>query len=565
MLKEISIRNFAIIDDLRIEFDQGLNLLTGETGSGKSIIIEALGILLGGRSNKNLIRHGMNEAYLEGLFFIDETIKIFLKELGYLNEENILIISREISRNQPSISRINGRPVTLSVLNKVSSKLVDIYGQYEHQSLLNIANHISLIDSFGDENHQELLSKIDKIYGLYRDESQNFKKIDIGSKERQRQIDLLKFQMDEIDEIKLSNIDEDKLLKEYRKLENAKNIIDSLNETMELLNGSDYQNRSVLDILNNVSAQLYDYKEYDEMIRNFTNRIENSIFEVQDLWNEMRNYSENLFIDKEELLILNEQIDHINKLKRKYGNNISDILNYREEIDIEYKTLLNHENEIIKKKSKIEKYRNILIVDSKKLRNSRKQISKQLEIQVTKELDQLNMKNVKFSVYYKDKDISSNGIDDVEFLISTNQGEDLKPLSKIISGGEMSRIMLAFKSITASKDLIPTLIFDEIDTGISGRTAQIVGEKINKLSESHQILLISHLPQLAALADYHYLISKSTIDKKTITKVDKLNEDDRIIELARLLGGLNLTETTLNNAKEMIEMSQNLKTKTSND
>lgn len=561
MLKEISIKNFAIIDDLRLEFDLGLNLLTGETGSGKSIIIEALGILLGGRSNKNLIRHGMNEAYLEALFFMDKGIKLDLEELGYLDEEEILIISREISRNHPSISRINGRPVTLSLLNKISSKLVDIYGQYEHQSLLNIANHIKLIDSFGNKKHKELLSSIVKNYGLYRDEIQSLEKINIDSIEIQRQIDLLKFQMDEIDEIELSHIDEDKLLKEYRKLENAKNIIDSLNEANDILNGSDYHSRSVLDMLNKASTKLSDFKEYDDEIENFNNRIENTIFEIQDLWNEMRNYSDNIFIDEEKLLIINEQIDQINKLKRKYGKNISDILNYREKTNKEYIKLLNNENEILNKKSKIEKIRGILLEDSKQLSNYRKQIAKQLEIQVTKELDQLNMKNVKFKVFFNEKSISSNGIDDMEFLISTNEGEDLKPLSKIISGGEMSRIMLAFKSITASNELIPTLIFDEIDTGISGRTAQVVGEKIKNLSQSHQILLISHLPQIAALADHHYLISKSTIDKKTITKVEKLSENDRIIELARLLGGLNLTKTTINNAKEMIEMSKTSKTK----
>lgn len=565
MLKEISIRNFAIIDDLRIEFDQGLNLLTGETGSGKSIIIEALGILLGGRSNKNLIRHGMDTAYLEALFFINEPIQMFIQELGYWDEDHILIISREISKNQPSISRINGRPVTLSVLNKISSKLVDIYGQYEHQALLNISNHIKLIDGFGDEQHHALLSKINKNYELYKDTIQNLNKIDVDSKERQRQIDLLKFQMDEIDEVDLSAIDEDKLIQAYRKLENAKNIIDGLYEVLQLLNGSDYQNRSIIDILNNVSAQLNNYKEYDEQLHSFSNRVESSILEMQDLWNEIRNYNENLFIDEEQLAILNEQIDHINQLKRKYGNDISDILNYRKEIEKEYRTLLNHDTEINNIKADIAKFRNLLVEDSKKLRNSRGLISEQLENRVTEELAQLNMKNVQFHVSYKGKDISANGMDDIEFLISTNQGEDLKPLSKIVSGGEMSRIMLAFKSITALKDLIPTLIFDEIDTGISGRTAQIMGEKINKLSERHQVLLISHLPQIAALADHHYLISKSTIDKKSITKVEKLSEDERITELARLLGGLNLTETTLNNAKEMIAMSQKMKNKTNNE
>lgn len=556
MLKELSIKNFAIIDDLKIQFDNGLNLITGETGSGKSIIIEALGILLGGRSNKNLIREGKETAYLESLFFINESIREFLREVGYLEDENILIMSREISKNSPSISRVNGRPVTLSILNNISSKLVDIYGQYEHQSLLNISNHMKLIDSFGNENHILLLSRISKNYKLYRDEIQRLKKIDIGPTERQRQVDLLKFQIDEIDEVDFSTVDEDSIFKEYKKLENTKNIIETLDEVLDMLNGGIYENKSVLDILNSISGKLKDYREIDDKIQSFFSRIESFVYETQDIWNEMRNFNESLYIDDEGLLLLKEQIDHINNLKRKYGNTIRDILDYREKIGKEYDDLQDYHEEIRKINKLIENYRDSLLKDSLKLRESRESISRDLESRIKDELEELNMKNVIFRVYFKDKEVSSNGIDDIEFLISTNEGENLKSLSKIVSGGEMSRIMLAFKSITASKELIPTLIFDEIDTGISGRTAQIVGEKIRKLGKNHQIILISHLPQIASLADHHYLISKNIVDKKTITKVEKLNKEKRVVELARLLGGLNLTETTLNNAREMIEMSK---------
>lgn len=556
MLKEISIRNFAIIDDLKIEFDRGLNLITGETGSGKSIIIEALGILLGARSNKNLIRHGMDIAYLEALFFIDDQTKDYVDALGYADTDNILILSREISRKNPSVSRINGRPITLSLLNKISSKLVDIYGQYEHHYLLNISNHIKLIDSFGNDNHKELMNRINSDYEGYKEEKNNLIKIDIGPKDRQRQIDLLKFQIDEIEELDLSQVDEENLMKEYKKLDNAKNIIASLSEAMDLLNESDSREGSILDMLRAISISLDEFKDFDELLENFYNRIESSIFEIQDIWNEIRIYNESLYMDEEELSILREQIDHINKLKRKYGNSIADIVKYREEIESEYKSLLNFDHEIRLIKSKINKLENKLQEDSKKLSVSRKNISNELVNKVTEELVQLNMKEVKFKVNFKNKELSSNGIDYIEFLISTNQGEDLKPLSEIVSGGEMSRIMLAFKSITATKGLIPTLIFDEIDTGISGRTAQIVGEKINRLSFSHQVILISHLPQIAALADHHFLISKNTLDKKTITKVEKLSDEDRVIELARLLGGLNITDTTMNNAREMIEMSK---------
>lgn len=556
MLKEISIKNFAIIDDLQIEFHSGLNLLTGETGSGKSIIIDALGILLGGRSNKNLIRQGKDKAFLEALFFINqESINDYLKELGYFDEDSILIISREISKGQPSISRINGRPVTLSVLNEISSRLVDIYGQFEHQSLLNISNHMKIIDSFGDSDYHKLLTKISKNYIEYKDEIRKLREIDIDSMERQRQIDLLKFQIDEIDQVDL-DIDENDLIKEFKRLDNAKNIMLVMDKVMELLNGYGNQNASILDMLNEISTYLNEFDEIDDRIKHFNSRVDSSLYEIQDLWNEVRYYNESLYIDEEKLAILNEEIDNINKLKRKYGNTISRILAYRKESQNQYESLLNYDNEIEKRKLAIGKYKKLLLDDSLKVSSVRKSISIELENLITDELDQLNMKDVKFKVNFKEKDISSNGIDHIEFMIATNKGEDLKPLSKIVSGGEMSRIMLAFKSITASKDSIPTLVFDEIDTGISGRTAQIVGEKISSLAINHQIIIISHLPQIAALSDHYYQISKSIVDNKTITKVKKLTHEDKILELARLLGGSKLTEITLKNAKEMIEMSK---------
>ena len=563
MLVELNIKNFAIIDDLKITFNEGLNLLTGETGSGKSIIIDALGILLGGRSNKNLIRQGKDGAYLEALFFVDDSINPYLKELGYFDDDNILIISREISKNQPSLSRVNGRPVTLSVLNGISSKLVDIYGQFEHQSLLDISNHMKIIDSFGNSEYHNLLTMIYKNYNQYKDEVKKLEEVDIDPRERQRQMDLLKFQMNEIDEVDLYNIDEDKLVREYKKLDNAKNIIATLLETLELLNGYSNENSSILDMLNIISSHLNNYSEFDESIKSFKDRVNSSLHEIEDLWNEIRHFNENLYIDEERLTVINEQIDHINRLKRKYGNNISDILIYRDDMEDKYNSLLNFEEEINNKKIKIKRHKKQLLESSLELSKIRKKISRELENRITKELQELNMEDVKFKVRFEEKDTSFNGIDNIEFLISTNQGEDLKPLSKIVSGGEMSRIMLAFKSITASKESIPTLIFDEIDTGISGRTAQIVGEKINRLGENHQIIIISHLPQIAALADHYYLITKSIIDKKTRTKVKKLSENDRILELARLLGGSNLTETTLKNAKEMLEMSKELKEKIS--
>lgn len=559
MLKELSIKNFAIIDDLKIEFTKGLNLLTGETGSGKSIIIEALGIVLGGRSSKDLIRTGQEKCIIEGLFFINDKVKESIIELG-LEVDDILIITKEISRNYPSISRINGRPVTINVLSGITAKLVDIYGQHEHQSLLNVANHQILIDSFGDKEHKKLQRIISETYNLYKEEKTKLDKMSTSSYEREREIDLLKFQIDEIDEAKLNIEDDEEIENEYNKFSNMKGIISNIGESVEILSASDYESTSILQMMDKLVHLLNGISNVDKELKPYLDRINGAKFELHDISNDLSDYLETLNLDEERLTFLEDRLDLVNKLKKKYGSTVNSIHKYRDEILDQYNKLTNHEKEIEKIRKEIERLENILIEDSKLLSLKRKEIAESLEDKLAKELQQLNMDNIIFKVRFEDKvEVSSNGLDDIEFLISTNPGEELKSLSRIVSGGEMSRIMLGFKSIIADNDNMPTLIFDEIDTGISGRTAQIVGEKISKISKNHQVISISHLPQIAALADSHYLISKDINDKKAITKIERLSEDSRIIEMARLLGGVDVTETTLKHAKEMIEMSKKIK------
>lgn len=561
MLKELSIRNFAIIDDLRIQFTKGLNLLTGETGSGKSIIIEALGIVLGGRSSKDLIRSGEDKAIIEALFFIDDEVKENLVDLG-VEDEEILIITREISRNYPSITRLNGRPVTINILSGITSKLVDIFGQHEHQSLLNISNHQILIDSFGDGDHKKLMNKIAETFDLYRKEKHNLKNMDTSSYEREREMDLLKFQIDEINEAKLNDGDDFEIENEYKKFSNMKNIISNLAETVDLLSTSDYESKSILQMMDKAVHLLNGTSDFDMDLKPYFNRLREAKFELEDIARDLSNYLEKLDLDQERLLILEERLDLVNKLKKKYGSRVETIHKFRDKIREEYNKLVNFELEIEKINKEIQRLEKILIEDSGVLSKKRRNIAKTLEERLAYELKELNMNNIVFKVDFEEKkECSINGMDNIEFLISTNPGEDLKPLSRIVSGGEMSRIMLAFKSIIADNDNMPTLIFDEIDTGISGRTAQIVGEKISKISKSHQVISISHLPQIAALADSHYVISKDIYDKKAITKIERLSDKDRIIEMARLLGGVDVTETTLNHAREMLEMSKKIKIK----
>lgn len=560
MLKELSIKNFAIIDDLKIELDLGLNLLTGETGSGKSIIIEALGLVLGGRGSKELIRTGEEKAVVEALFYIDDNIKNILEKYGYESEENILIISREISLNYPSITRLNGRPITLNILNNITPNLIDIFGQHEHQSLLNIQNHQILIDNLGDKEHKELLDKIRTNYEIYISEKKKLNEMNKSSSEREREIDLLKYQIEEIDNANLTPEDESEVENTFKKYSNIQEIQIGLGGVLDNLNGSTYDKSSILDLFDNSINMLNSIKNFDSEILQYLKKYNDLRYELQDMTRDLNYYLESLEIDEEKFIYYRDRLDLVNKLKKKYGLTLDKIFEYRDKIFVEYENLLNYEKKVEEIKKNIQRYEDILTKDSLSLRKRRMDISKKLEDKLTQELTELNMGNIVFKVDFKEKEtISNNGLDDMEFLISTNPGESLKPLSKIISGGEMSRIMLGFKSIVADNDRIPTLIFDEIDTGISGRTAQIVGEKICKISKNHQVISISHLPQITALADSHYKIYKETKDSITLTKVHKLSYEERVLEMARLLGGVNVTETTISHAKEMLSMSKKIK------
>ena len=560
MLKELSIKNFAIIDDVKIEFTKGLNIITGETGSGKSIVIEALGIVLGGRGSKDLIRTGEDKALIEALFFIDEDFKKLLSQDGFDLEENILIVTKEIFTNFPSVSRINGRPVTINILSNITLRLVDIFGQHQHQTLLNISNHQILIDSFGDKDYKDLLHRIDENYQLYKIEKKRLGDMNISSHEREREIELLRFQIDEIEEAHLAKSDDLEIEDEYKKLSNIKDILSGLGDVLEFLNNNSYEHNSIIELLDKNINILSGINKFDKSIQPYLERFYDTRFELQDLSRELSLYLENLEIDDEKLAYLDDRLNLVNRLKKKYGTTVDKINEYKDGIIVDYERLNNFEKEIEKVQASLNKLEDILLKDSILLSNKRKEIAKILEEKISLELLELNMGKVVFKVDFERKDnFSSTGIDNVEFLISTNPGEALKSLSKIVSGGEMSRIMLGFKSIIADNDNMPTLIFDEIDTGISGRTAQIVGEKISKISINHQVISISHLPQIAALADSHFVIWKDINKDKAVTRIDKLSEDDRVIEMARLLSGVDVTDTTLNHAREMILMSKKLK------
>ncbi len=563
MLVELNIKNFAILENLNVNFTKGFNILTGETGSGKSIIVEAIGLILGERASRDLVRTGSKKAIIEGVFYLKqpEKVKKVLSEYGIdMEENNYLVLAREIFATGGSVSRVNGRTVTLSMLNKITENIIDIHGQHEHQSLLNTESHIKIIDIFGDSKFKELKEIIKKDYIKLINLKKNFKKLSIDSMEKGREIDLLQYQIDEINSANLSIEEEKKIKNEFNKLSNAKEIFSTVGQVVDILDSSDYNRLSVLDGLNESIELIKNVVAYDEELKNISDLLENISYELQEVPRNLTQYLEGIDYDDERLDFVEDRIDTINNLKKKYGNTIEDIFQYEKNISERLNTLLNSEEEIKKIKEEIKKIEKTLEGNCQKLSEKRKAISKKLEQAISKELDQLNMNKVIFKVNFKELDyFTEEGYDKVEFLISTNPGEDLKPLSKIASGGEISRIMLAFKTILADYDDIPCLIFDEIDTGISGRTAQVVGEKINNISKKRQVICISHLPQIAALADTHFAINKKVKDGKTITDVNNLSYEGRIEELSRLLGGVDLTDTTKIYAEEMLAMSKNLK------
>lgn len=563
MLLEINIENFAIIDNLRVDFTKGLNVLTGETGAGKSIVIDAISLVLGGRADKDFVPTGCEKASIEALFCLETPHYIYeiLDVYGIQKEaDNTLLLTREIFDTGRSTSRINGRTVTLSMLNNITSKLIDIHGQHDHQSLLKSDKHCDFIDSLGDEKIINIKGKVKSEYEIIRSLKSKLKSLCQNEMEKERKIDLLKFQIEEIDDASLKDGEDELLLSEYSILSNAENIVKSLTETITILDSDYHGNKPILDQLNNIYVSLNRLSKISTDISNFSNTIESVIYQLQDVTRDIRHYNETVEYNPEKIKIIEDRLDLINKIKRKYGNTIDKVLKYRDEISNELEELLNCEEEIREITNKIQKHENYLNTLCEELTLERTSISSKFESAIIKELSELNMPKVKFKVKLeKLEQFTPNGIDRIEFMISTNPNEPLKPLSKIVSGGEMSRIMLGFKSILAERDEIPTLIFDEIDSGISGRTAQIVGEKIAKISNTHQIICITHLPQIAALADSHYLIDKKIEKNKAITHINKLDYNERIEELSRLLGGVNLTETTKKHAKEMIEMSKKIK------
>ncbi|WP_270596736.1 DNA repair protein RecN [Anaerococcus vaginalis] len=560
MLAELFINNLVIIKRDHLFFDSGFNVLSGETGSGKSLILEAINIVLGKRTNKDIIGKFDDKTIIEAVFNLDEDTIKKLEDKDITFDDNKLIITRTISQQSSSI-RINGRVANLSLIKEISSLLIDIYKQGDSNIFMDKGNYLDIIDAYKkDKETIKLKNEISKLFNEKNNLLKKFDEFNLSQEEVSREKELINYQLDDIEQIDLLNIDEEKIDQEYKKLNSITELRESIESSEELISSFDYDKASISSLLANLSSNLSDFSEIDKSIEEVNDKIYTVIDLVNEIYSELDNYKDKLDQNPERLYELEMINQKLFDLKRKYGNEIADIIEYYDKISLRLKEL----EKISDLKKNIDKdIKNInknLEEKSLELSKIRKEKSKNLEKEIKNEIQSLNIINGDFKVLFKNKNkIDSNGIDDIDFLIKTNKGEDLKSLSKTASGGEVSRIVLSFKKIFADYDKIDTMIFDEIDQGISGRTAQIVGEKILDLSKERQILAISHLPQIASLSTNHILIEKFDQKDLTISKSTNIKGNDRVKEIARLLAGVDITDKTMESAKEMIEMAEELR------
>ena len=560
MLAELYIDNFIIIKKDHIFFEDRFNVITGETGSGKSIILEAINLLLGKRASKDIIGKFKDTTIIEAVFIMDEDQKLYLENKDISFDDDKLIITRKISDKSSSI-RINGRLSNLNILKDIGEFLIDIYRQGDSNVYMNKSNYINLIDSY--QNDKETKSLRNSLKELVAEKSQFIKKfndLDLTDEELSRERDLIDYQINEIESIDLFNLDEDEIESEYQRLSNISSLRDGYYQMIELIDSDDYQIPSISSLLNEASSAISNYVGIDKKSQTIYDRLITISDELNDIYSEADSYVEILATDPERLQSLDDLNKKLFDLKRKYGNSIDDIKVYYEGM----KNRLNELNQIEDLRRNIDS--KIAAIDKKsldladKLHSIRAKKIKELESSINKEIVELNIKNGKFKVDLKKADkVYSDGYDNIDFLIRTNKGENLSSLTKTASGGEISRIMLAFKEVFASFDDIDTMIFDEIDTGISGRTAQVVGEKILDLSKKRQVIAISHLPQLASLANNHILVSKEDEKDATISYSKTIIGEERTLEIARLIAGVDITETTKKSAREILEMAEELR------
>ena len=555
MLSLLHIENIALIDQADISFGSGFNVLTGETGAGKSIIIDALGLLAGGRGSTEFIRKGEKKAVIQGLFTLPREANTYniLEEYGIDSEDGQIILQRDLYRGGRNICRINGMMVNLATLRKVGETLIDIHGQNEHQELMKPENHIDLLDEY-DKKTSQLRNQYQVVYQNYRKLKLSMEKKEADEKAWAQRLDMLNFQVKEIEEAGLKINEEDELVEEKNKLDNFQAIYDALELSYQILSG---EKIDVVGNLGNAMNELSDVSDLSENLQEINTKISDAFYSLEDAARDISDELDSMEWNGERLNEIEERLELIHQLKRKYGDTIEDILHYHSRIEKELREMENAEQNSEKQERQLsealEKVKELAI----KLSKQRKKSAKKLEKMIHEQLSALYMDKAVFEVkFLNNSKLYSKGIDKVEFYIQTNPGEEMGPLAKIASGGELSRIMLALKTIFSQKMGVTSIIFDEVDTGVSGRVAQAIAEKISQISNNSQVLCITHLPQVAAIADNHYYISKSVNDGRTETSLKELDEKQKIREIARMLSGSEITELTLKHAEELIKMSK---------
>jgi len=550
MLLGLTLKNFTIIEDLSVGFSSGLNIITGETGAGKSVIVDAINIILGDKTSPDNIKSGREEAHIEALFDIsgDEVIKEKLESSGFDTSTGEFLIKRVIFRNGRSRVFINGSLSTLSLLSKITRGLVDIFSQHEHQSLLREENHIRILDNFGEMNNE--VFNLSELYQNYVGVQKELDDLVQSQKDKFEKQDYLKYRLSEIDEAELQVGEEENLEEEKLKLNNA----EKLQSSAEGAYGTLYENEcSILGSLQNLTDDLLNSGKVDPVLADIGKSIEKGMLQIQDATFSLRDYNSELIHDPGRLEIVEDRIHLIRDLKRKYGESIPQILLKRDEIQKELNNIEHFDERVNLLTIESQKIMGELLVLAKKISKSRKQVSKKLTSVLEKELKEVGIKSGQFHIEFADKDISSNGIDDISFLFSANPDERPKPLTKVASGGELSRIMLVLKEVIARVEGGSVIIFDEADSGVGGAVAEAVGQKIKKLSQSYQVICITHLPQVAKFADSHLSVSKTHDDNKTQVAIKSLEGDERVIEIARMIGGFNITQKTIDAAQEMLK------------
>ena len=554
MLLEISIKNFAIIEAISLNFEKGMTVLTGETGAGKSIIIDAMNMILGARATTDVVRHGAPKAEIEGLFSVENShaLQMIFDEQGIeLGDE--IIIRREILQNGRSVSRVNGQMVNLSVLRSIGQYLVDIHGQHDQEELMRPQLHIQMLDGFGDADFLELKQAYQTNFDAYRKMRKELLEIKKNQEEHKARIEMLEFQMAEIESASLQPGEDLKLNQERDKLLNYKNIADTLTNAYTMLDNEEFSS------LANVRSAMNDMEsleDYDAEYREISSSLSESYYVLEDVTKRLEDIIEDLDFDGNRLMQIESRLDLIHAITRKYGGNVDDVLMYFAKITEEYNLLTGNHLSSDDMEAELKKLEVSLVDLATNLASARHNLAQQLEIEIHQELRDLYMDKARFQVQFTKGKFTREGNESVEFYISTNPGEDFKPLVKVASGGELSRLMLAIKSAFSRKEGKTSIVFDEVDTGVSGRVAQAIAQKIHKIGQNGQVLAISHLPQVIAIADYQFFIEKISNDHSTVSTVRLLTVEERVEEVAKMLAGENVTEAALNQARELLQSKE---------